>query len=218
MGCDVSLVGVAIQAPSHGSPYAVGLVIVGVHVELGRHGSSSPTVQDVTAGGSEGTTGVLVSVYVTGGEEGGYENPGIEDCSVGVAMQAPSHGWPEVELMVGVQIELGRQGVSFPTVQDVGAGAVGAGVAMQAPSQGSPYFVGDGIVGVQVELGRQGVSSPTVQVGRGGCEVGFAMHWPSHGLPYVELMVGVQVEDGRQGVLLPTVQGVTEGGVGVAMH
>lgn len=166
-----------MQAPNHGWPEMD--VIVGVHVELGRHGLSFPKVQDVTAGGSDGTTGVVVSVYVTGGEEGGYENSGIEDRSVGVAMQAPSHGWPDVEVMVGVHVDNGRQGASFPTVQEVTTGR--SGFLMQAPSHGWPAV--DVMVGVHVEEGRQGVSFPTVQGVAEGWGVGVAMHWPSQGFP-----------------------------------
>jgi len=50
-------------------------------------------------------------------------------CQRGVAIHWPSHGCPIVLIIVGVQVELGRQGLSLPTVQCVGVGA-GVGVAM----------------------------------------------------------------------------------------
>jgi hypothetical protein len=177
-------VGVAIHCPNHGCPVVE--IIVGVHVELGRHGALLPTVQWIAEG-----------------------------WGVGVAMHWPSQGLPEVELMVGVQVDLGRQGWSLPTVHEVTAGGVevghgeeggGVGVAMHWPSHGLPEV--EIMVGVQVDFGRHGLSFPTVQgvTPAGGTEVGVdvggvgvAIHWPNHGWPLVLTIVGVHVELGRQG-------------------
>ena len=42
---------------------------------------------------------------------------------VGVAMHCPRQGWSGVEIMVGVHVELGKQGALLPTVHEIrGAG------------------------------------------------------------------------------------------------
>lgn len=86
--------------------------MVGVQVEFGRHGSSSPTVQEVTDG------------------RGAVEISGVE----GVVMHCPSQGCPEIEICVGVQVADGRHGSSSPTVHGVTDGNVGTSI--QSPRQG----------------------------------------------------------------------------------
>jgi len=55
-----------------------------------------------------------------------------------------------------------------------------------------------------------------VDIGELEIGVGVAIHCPSQGRPWVEIMVGVHVELGKHGVLLPTVHGVTAAGWGLA--
>lgn len=95
-------------------------------------------------------------------------------------MHCPSHGFPDVEIMVGVQVDRGRHGASFPTVHLVTAGV---GVAIHWPSHGCPDV--EIMVGVHVELGTQGASFPTVQ-GMTGGGVKMSMQRPPQGDPEVQ--------------------------------
>lgn len=74
-------------------------------------------------------------------------------------MQAPPQGIPEVHTMVGVQVLLGRQGASFPTVHTVATAGVAASI--QRPPHGRPLV--HTMVGVQVQLVGQGALFPIVQ-------------------------------------------------------
>lgn len=87
-----------------------------------------------------------------------------------------------VHTMVGVQVERGPQGASWPTVHAVTAGT-DVGAPMQAPPSGTPGV--EKVVGVQVLPVGQGASLPTVQGIRGG-SVGTPMQAPPSGTPGVE--------------------------------
>ena len=92
-------------------------------------------------------------------------------------MQAPPHGVPAVQAIVGVQVLPLEQGALLPTVQMVVAVA---GAEMQAPLHGRPLV--QVIVGVQVEPEPQGPLSPMTH-GVSVTGVGVAMHCPNQGFP-----------------------------------
>ncbi|KAM7210720.1 hypothetical protein V8F06_013898 [Rhypophila decipiens] len=166
----------------------------------------------------------MVGVQVLPLERAGLSFPTVQmvvGAGGGFAMQAPLHGCPCLQVMVGVQVLLGPQGLRLlccPTTQ--GVGVTGVGVPMQALPQGTPGI--HVMVGVQVLPVEQGASFPTVQIVLvGGGDVGAEIHCPPpppQGTFGVEIMVGVQVLPVGQGALFPTVQEMMGGRLSVVKH
>lgn len=83
----------------------------------------------------------------------------VDGGAVGVPeMHCPLHGRPVIEVMVGVQCELGRQGRSLPMVHGMTGGGVGESI--QRPPHGFPDV--HTIVGVQCHDVGHGLSFPIV--------------------------------------------------------
>ncbi len=63
--------------------------------------------------------------------------------AAGVAMHCPNQGWPAVEIMVGVHVELGVQGALLPTVHGITGAGWGSARARsgKAKSKSKTIFV-----------------------------------------------------------------------------